>query len=83
MNPLKYSFPQLTKAVAALLTAVIAFLGVLATVFSTGSLHEIGIWAALIAVVLNPILVFATKAATILDGVQAVSTPPTDPEQLR
>ncbi|WP_228002131.1 hypothetical protein [Nocardia australiensis] len=66
LNPLKYHPAQLAKSIAALLTSVVAFLGLLAASLSDGGLATAGGWVAGVAVVLTPIAVFATKMAPLL-----------------
>ena len=65
-NPFVYKPAQLAKAIAALLTSIVAFLGVLAASLSDGGLATAGEWVAGAAVALTPIAVFATKMAPLL-----------------
>jgi hypothetical protein len=66
---MKYTPRQLAKMIVAALTAAVALIGLVAVVFATGPLHAIGAWAATMALVLNPILVYVTRAQTIIDAV--------------
>jgi hypothetical protein len=65
-NPFNYKLGQLAKAIAALLTSTVAFLGVLAATLSDGGLATAGGWVAGAAVALTPIAVFATRMAPLL-----------------
>jgi hypothetical protein len=78
MNPLHYKPSQIAKALVALLTSSIAFLGLLAIVGSTsniGTLATVGAWAVGAAAFLTPVLVFIKKAEPVIDSLD----PPTAP----
>lgn len=75
LNPLTYHPAQVAKALVALLTSVIGFLGLLASVLATGGLSSAGAWIAGVAVFLTPILVFLKKAEKVVDVVD-----PTGPD---
>nr|WP_296763787.1 hypothetical protein [Rhodococcus sp. (in: high G+C Gram-positive bacteria)] len=66
INPLKYTPAQLAKAGVALLTALVALLGFAATNFVDGPLATVGGYAAVAALVLNPIVVFLKQAAPVI-----------------
>lgn len=71
-NPLKYRPAQIAKTLVAVLTSVVALLGLAAAEFADGPLATVGGWAAAAAVFLTPILVFLKRAqpwTEILDGV--------------
>ncbi|MFD3748318.1 hypothetical protein [Nocardia sp. NPDC058633] len=72
MNPLTYRPTQVAKALVAVLTSVVALLGLAAATFGEGTLATVGTWAAAAAVFLTPILVFLKKAEPwigMLDGI--------------
>lgn len=65
-NPLDYKPAQLAKSIAALLTSVVAFLGLLAASLADGGLATAGTWVGSVALFLTPIAVFAVKMAPLL-----------------
>lgn len=69
LNPLDYHPAQIAKALVALLTSVLGFLGLAASVFADGGLVTAGHWATAAALFLAPILVFMQKAQSVIDVV--------------
>ncbi|MEV0247977.1 hypothetical protein AB0H76_15395 [Nocardia sp. NPDC050712] len=66
-NPFQYRPSQIAKALIALLTSIVALLGLAATTFADGTFATVGGWAAAAAIFLTPILVFLQKATPWMD----------------
>ena len=62
LNPFNYRAAQIAKALVALLTSTLGFLGLAAAVFTEGPLVVFGQWAIAAALFLTPILVFIKRA---------------------
>ena len=73
MNPFSYRAREVAKALVALLSSVIALLGLAAVLFADGPLSDIGTFAAAAAMALNPYLVFAKRAESAVDSALPVN----------
>lgn len=70
LNPFAYRPAEIAKALAALLTAAITVLGLIAMALTTGGLSTAAAWIAGIAAALTPPLVFLKRAESVIDIVE-------------
>lgn len=78
LNPLDYHPAEIAKALVALLTSVLGFLGLAASVFADGGLVTAGHWATAAALFLAPILVFLKRAQLLIGAIDGSPEPPSD-----
>jgi hypothetical protein len=69
LNPFAYKPAQVAKAIVALLTAVIALAGLIASALTTGGLSTAASWVGYVAIALGPILVFAQKMEKVAEDI--------------